>query len=105
MQLFGEFQSSEALSAEVLAHTPAIQKYASEFGIPEYVPAIQAIMMQESGAGEQIPCRPVSVLITPSIPILPVRFRMLTIPSRWGYNIMQIVSGKPDVKAHRIWTS
>ena len=42
-------QSSEALSAEVLAHTPAIQKYANEFGIPEYVPAIQAIMMQESG--------------------------------------------------------
>ena len=33
----------------LMAHTPAIQKYASEFGIPEYVPAIQAIMMQESG--------------------------------------------------------
>lgn len=46
---WGNSQSSEALSAEVLAHTPAIQKYASEFGIPEYVPAIQAIMMQESG--------------------------------------------------------
>ena len=45
----GNSQSSEALSAEVLAHTPAIQKYASEFGIPEYVSAIQAIMMQESG--------------------------------------------------------
>ena len=45
----GNSQRSEALSAEVLAHTPAIQKYASEFGIPEYVPAIQAIMMQESG--------------------------------------------------------
>ena len=45
----GNSQSNEALSAEVLAHTPAIQKYASEFGIPEYVPAIQAIMMQESG--------------------------------------------------------
>ena len=45
----GNSQSSEALSAEVLAHTPTIQKYASEFGIPEYVPAIQAIMMQESG--------------------------------------------------------
>lgn len=45
----GNSQSSEALSAEVLTHTPAIQKYASEFGIPEYVPAIQAIMMQESG--------------------------------------------------------
>ena len=40
-------RSSEALSAEVLAHTPVIQKYASEFGIPEYVSAIQAIMMQE----------------------------------------------------------
>ncbi len=39
----------EPLSAEVLAHTPAIQRYASEFGIPEYVPVIQAIMMQESG--------------------------------------------------------
>lgn len=45
----GNSQSSEPLSAEVLAHTPAIQRYASEFGIPEYVPAIQAIMMQESG--------------------------------------------------------
>ena len=30
----GNSQSSEALSAEVLAHTPAIQKYASEFGYP-----------------------------------------------------------------------
>ena len=45
----GNSQSSEVLSAEVLAHTPAIQKYASEFGIPKYVSAIQAIMMQESG--------------------------------------------------------
>ena len=45
----GSSQGSEALSAEVLAHTPAIQRYASEFGIPEYVPVIQAIMMQESG--------------------------------------------------------
>lgn len=25
--------------------------------------------------------------------------------SRWGYNIMQIVFGKPDVKVPRIWTS
>lgn len=45
----GSSQSSEPLSAEVLAHTPAIQRYASEFGISEYVPVIQAIMMQESG--------------------------------------------------------
>ena len=101
----GNSQSSEVLSAEVLAHTPAIQKYASEFGIPEYVSAIQAIMMQESGGREQIPCRLVSVLITPSIQIHPERFRMQTIPSRWGYSIMRIVSEKLGVKVHRIWTS
>ena len=45
----GSSQSAEPLSAEVLAHTPTIQRYAGEFGIPEYVPVIQAIMMQESG--------------------------------------------------------
>ena len=45
----GSSQISEPLSAEVLAHTPVIQRYASEFGIPEYVSVIQAIMMQESG--------------------------------------------------------
>ena len=41
--------SSEPLSQEVLAYTPTIQKYASQYGIPEYVASIQAIMMQESG--------------------------------------------------------
>ncbi len=40
---------SEPLSQEVLAYTPTIQKYASQYGIPEYVASIQAIMMQESG--------------------------------------------------------
>ena len=54
--------SSEALSQEVLAYTATIQRYASEFGIPEYVASIQAIMMQESGgrgnrshAGQRVP--------------------------------------------------
>lgn len=41
--------SSESLSQEVLAYTSTIQKYASQYGIPEYVASIQAIMMQESG--------------------------------------------------------
>lgn len=41
--------SSEPLSQEVLAYTSTIQKYASQYGIPEYVASIQAIMMQESG--------------------------------------------------------
>lgn len=42
-------QSSEPLSPEVLNYTPIIQRYAQEYGIPEYVQVIQAIMMQESG--------------------------------------------------------
>lgn len=42
-------ESFESLSEEVLAYTSVIQRYASQYGIPEYVSAIQAIMMQESG--------------------------------------------------------
>ena len=42
-------ESSESISDEVLAYTSVIQQYASQYGIPEYVSAIQAIMMQESG--------------------------------------------------------
>lgn len=41
--------SAEALSQEVLAYTSIIRQYASQYGIPEYVASIQAIMMQESG--------------------------------------------------------
>lgn len=39
----------EPLSAEVLAYEETITKYAKQFDIQEYVPIIQAIMMQESG--------------------------------------------------------
>lgn len=42
-------QSSASLSSEVLSYTATIQKYANQYGIPEYVSVIQAIMMQESG--------------------------------------------------------
>lgn len=45
----GSSESSEALSQEVLSYTSTIQKYANQYGIPEYVSVIQAIMMQESG--------------------------------------------------------
>ncbi|WP_050642186.1 MULTISPECIES: lysozyme family protein [Clostridia] len=45
----GSSQSAEPLSQEVLSYTPTIQKYAAEYGIPEYVSVLQAIMMQESG--------------------------------------------------------
>ena len=37
------------VSAEVEAYEPIIQKYAKEYGIPEYVELIKAVMMQESG--------------------------------------------------------
>ena len=42
-------ENSESLSDEVLAYTSVMQQYASQYGIPEYVSAIQAIVMQESG--------------------------------------------------------
>lgn len=45
----GSSQSAEPLSQEVLNYTPMLQRYASEYGIPEYVASLQAIMMQESG--------------------------------------------------------
>ena len=45
----GSSESNEALSQEVLSYMATIQKYANQYGIPEYVSVIQAIMMQESG--------------------------------------------------------
>lgn len=45
----GGSQSSEPLSQEVQAYTETIQKYANQYGIPEYVSSLQAVMMQESG--------------------------------------------------------
>ena len=46
--LSGNNQSTEPLSQEVMDYAPVIQKYAQQYGIPEYVQVIQAIMMQES---------------------------------------------------------
>ncbi len=37
------------VSQEVEAYTPQITKYAKQYGIPEYVDLIKAVMMQESG--------------------------------------------------------
>ena len=44
-----------AVSPQVEAYTPIIQKYADEYGIPEYVELIKAVMMQESGGSGQDP--------------------------------------------------
>ena len=52
VSLFGGESGSNAytpVSAEVEAYEPLIQKYAKQYGIPEYVELIKAVMMQESG--------------------------------------------------------
>ncbi len=53
VSLFGgggsDSTSYTPVSAEVEAYTPLIQKYAKQYGIPEYVELIKAVMMQESG--------------------------------------------------------
>ena len=76
----GNFQSAEPLSAEVLAHTPTIQRYASEYGIPEYVAVIQAIMMQESGGRGTDPMQSSECPYNTEYPM-------------WEFSIMQTVSG------------
>ena len=45
----GNSNSYTAVSAEVEAYDPLIRQYATEYGIPEYVELIKAVMMQESG--------------------------------------------------------
>ena len=52
VSMFGGGSGSNAytpVSAEVEAYEPFIQKYAKQYGIPEYVELIKAVMMQESG--------------------------------------------------------
>ena len=52
VSLFGGGGGSNAytpVSADVEAYEPLIQKYAKQYGIPEYVELIKAVMMQESG--------------------------------------------------------
>ena len=58
VSLFGggsESTSYTPVSAEVEAYTPLIQKYAKQYGIPEYVELIKAVMMQESGGNGSDP--------------------------------------------------
>lgn len=41
--------NGQAISSEVIAYTPLIQKYADKYEIPHFTTVIQAVMMQESG--------------------------------------------------------
>ena len=76
----GSSESNEALSQEVLSYTTAIQKYANQYGIPEYVSVIQAIMMQESGGRGTDPMQSSECPYTPGIPTARMPSRMPTIP-------------------------
>ena len=52
VSLFGGGSGSNSytpVSAEVEAYDPLIRQYAKQYGIPEYVELIKAVMMQESG--------------------------------------------------------
>ena len=52
VSLFGGGSGSNSytpVSAEVEAYDPLIRQYAAQYGIPEYVELIKAVMMQESG--------------------------------------------------------
>ncbi|NBJ02589.1 hypothetical protein D3Z62_21425 [Lachnospiraceae bacterium] len=42
-------QSAEPVSQKVLDYAPVIQRYAREYGIPDYVQVIQAIIWKENG--------------------------------------------------------
>ena len=58
VSLFGGGSGSNAytpVSAEVEAYEPLIQKYAKQYGVPEYVELIKAVMMQESGGRGLVP--------------------------------------------------
>lgn len=45
----GNAVQAQPVSAEVLAYEPTIRLYAAQYGIPEYVELLMAVMMQESG--------------------------------------------------------
>ena len=71
VSLFGGGSGSNAytpVSAKVEAYEPLIQKYAKQYGIPDYVELIKAVMMQESAGVDLTPCRRLKAALTQGIP-------------------------------------
>lgn len=82
VSLFGGGSGSNAytpVSAKVEAYEPLIQKYAKQYGIPDYVELIKAVMMQESAGVDLTPCRRLKAALTQGIPT-----------SRTGYKTQNI---------------
>lgn len=75
-----ESNSYTPVSAEVEAYEPIIQKYAKEYGIPEYVELIKAVKMQESGGRGLDPMQAAEVSIQ-SIRTNPMELKTLNILS------------------------
>lgn len=101
----GGSQSAEPLSQEVLNYTPTIQRYASEYGIPDYVPVLQAIMMQESGGRGTDPMQSSECPYNTRFPNSPNAITEPEYSIQVGCSIMPAVLLRPDVKVPMIWTS
>ena len=88
VSLFGGGSGSNAytpVSAEVEAYEPLIQKYAKQYGIPDYVELIKAVMMQESAGVDLTPCRRLKVALTQGIPTSRTGYKTQNIRLSAGY--------------------
>ena len=84
VSLFGGGSGSNAytpVSAKVEAYEPLIQKYAKQYGIPDYVELIKAVMMQESAGVDLTPCRRRRAALTQGIPMSRTGYKTQSIPS------------------------
>ena len=88
VSLFGGGSGSNAytpVSAKVEAYEPLIQKYAKQYGIPNYVELIKAVMMQESAGVDLTPCRRLKVALTQGIPTSRMGLKTQNIRLSAGY--------------------
>ena len=88
VSLFGGGSGSNAytpVSAKVEAYEPLIQKYAKQYGIPDYVELIKAVMMQESAGVDLTPCRRLKVALTQGIPTSRMGLKTQNIRLSAGY--------------------
>jgi len=88
VSLFGGGGGSNAytpVSAEVEAYEPLIQKYAKQYGIPEYVELIKAVMMQESGGRGLDPMQAAEGSFNTRYPHEPNGIQTLNIQSNAAY--------------------
>ncbi len=91
------------LSAEVEAYEPVIRKYAKQYGIPDYVLLIQAVMMQESGGRGSDPMQASECWYNTQYPERPEVSPTQSIPLQWASRILRTVCRQLEPKAPLIW--